>query len=178
MSFGPSRIEILEASLARLSARLPETPVRRVMLSRLLVDLGRGMSALLDQRIRPAGVAEVELRVLTVLFSQPQDGAHPSDLCARTGQSPANMSRISDALVKRELITRVLSATDRRRMVLRITEKGEEFVRRLLPTLFSPLEEMFADFSDADLEALTAQLKRLFAKLPTTPPPEHPERAP
>jgi MarR family transcriptional repressor of emrRAB len=103
--------------------------------------------------------------VLTTLFSQPDGVAHPSDLCARAGQSPANMSRISDALVGRDLITRVLSVQDRRRMVLRITEQGEDLVRRLLPTLFGSLRIMFAEFSASDLQQLTSQLKRLYANL-------------
>jgi DNA-binding MarR family transcriptional regulator len=120
---------------------------------------------MLEHQIRPEGLAEAEFRVLSMLFSQPGGVAHPSDLCARTAQSPAHMSRISDALVRQDLITRVLSATDRRRMVLRITERGEVLVRRLLPLLFEPLEEMFADFSEPELDQLTAKLMRLVAKV-------------
>ena len=75
------------------------------------------------------------------------------------------MSRISDALVSRDLITRVLSSQDRRRMVLRITPHGEALVRRLLPQLHAPLKEMFGDFTDAELQQLIGQLKRLGLKL-------------
>jgi MarR family transcriptional regulator, negative regulator of the multidrug operon emrRAB len=89
--------------------------------------------------------------------------ANPSELCARASQSPANMSRISDALVSRDLITRVLSAHDRRRMVLRITEQGEELVRRLLPIMFVPLRTLFADFPEPAQRQLLAQLKQLYA---------------
>ena len=63
------------------------------------------------------------------------------------------MSRISDALVSRDLITRVSSVQDRRRMVLRITEQGEALVRQLLPLLHAPLKEIFSDFSEAELAA-------------------------
>lgn len=75
------------------------------------------------------------------------------------------MSRISDSLVARDLITRVSSSQDRRRMVLRITENGEALVRRLLPLLHAPLKEIFGDFSDAELQQLIEQLKRLGVKL-------------
>jgi MarR family transcriptional regulator, negative regulator of the multidrug operon emrRAB len=160
-----SKFEMVEASLLRLRDRLPDTPVLSVMLSRLMLHLGRGMAAMLEQQIRPFGLTEAEFRVLTTLFSQPEGVAHPSDLCARTAQSPANMSRISDALVSRDLITRVLSAQDRRRMVLRITEQGEELVRQLLPLLFAPLREMFRDFSEAEQKQLIEQLKRLGMRL-------------
>ena len=159
------QFDMLEASLGRLRVRMPEAPMAEIMLTRLLLHIGRGMAGMLEQQIRPFGLAEAEFRVLTALFSQPDGVAHPSDLCARTSQSPANMSRISDALVSRDLITRASSVQDRRRMVLHITEQGEALVRRLLPLLHAPLKEMFGEFSEAELQQLIVQLKRLGLKL-------------
>jgi DNA-binding MarR family transcriptional regulator len=75
------------------------------------------------------------------------------------------MSRISDALVGRDLITRLSSLHDRRKMVLRITEQGEELVRRLLPTMYGPLREMFRDFSEDQQLQLIEQLKLLGTRL-------------
>jgi MarR family transcriptional repressor of emrRAB len=140
-------------------------PATGILLCRLLMHVGREMATMFEQQIRPFGLAEAEFRVLTTLFSQPEGVAHPSDLCVRTSQSPANMSRISDALVSRGLITRVLSVHDRRRMVLGITEQGEEFVRQLLPKLFAPLRTMLQDFPEAEQRQLNEQLKRLGLKL-------------
>jgi MarR family transcriptional repressor of emrRAB len=162
-----ARLELLEQSLRRLSVRMPEAPAATIMLSRVIVELGRQLSELLEHQIRPHGLGEAEFRVLSALFSQPDGAAHPSELCERTGQSPANMSRISDGLVSLELISRVLSARDRRRMVLRITDEGEILVRRLLPLLFGPLKIMFQDFSEAEQLALLTQLKRVGSKSAT-----------
>jgi MarR family transcriptional repressor of emrRAB len=162
------QFEKLESNLELLHARIPELPVTGVMLSRLLLHLGRGMSAMFEQEIRPFGLAEAEFRVLTTLFSQPDGVANPSDLGARTSQSPANMSRISDALFARELITRVSSLEDRRKMVLRITAQGEALVEKLLPNLFRPLSQMLSDFSVEEQKQLVSQLKRLGLKLEET----------
>ena len=74
--------------------------------------------------------ADVPLLVLAA-----RGAVHPGATCAY-GAKPPNMSRISDALVSREFITRVLSVRDRRRMVLRISERGGQPVRELLPQLF------------------------------------------
>jgi MarR family transcriptional repressor of emrRAB len=157
--------EKLEANLERLRARMPDLPTSSILLSRLLQHIGRGMASMLEIKIRPFGLTEPEFRVLTTLFSQPEGCAHPSDLCAKTSQSPANMSRISDALVGRDLITRLSSLHDRRKMVLRITEQGEELVRRLLPAMVGPLREMFKDFSEGDQLQLIEELKLLGSKL-------------
>ena len=154
--------EKLEANLERLRARMPDLPKSSILLSRLVQHIGRGMASMLEIQIRPFGLTEAEFRVLTTLFSQPEGRAHPSDLCAKTSQSPANMSRISDALVGRDLITRLSSLHDRRKMVLRITEQGEELVRRLLPTMYGPLREIFKEDQQ---QQLIEQLKLLGTRL-------------
>ena len=78
----------LEANLRSLSARVPDLPFNEILLCRLLIHIGREMASGFEQKIRPFGLAEAEFRVLTTLFSQPEGVAHPSDLCARAGQSP------------------------------------------------------------------------------------------
>src|SRR3984957_9085900 len=165
MNNSDSQFDKLEANLRALSTRMPDLPFNEILLCRLILHMGREMASKFEQQIRPFGLAEAEFRVLTTLFSQPEGVAHPSDLCARAAQSPANMSRISDALVTRDLITRVLSLHDRRRMVLRITEEGEEFVQQLLPKFHQPLRRMLKDFPEAEQRQLAAQLKRLAAEL-------------
>src|ERR1700736_1596391 len=165
MNSWDSQFDMLEANLEGLSARVPNLPITGMLMCRLILHLGREMSAMFEHQIRPFGLAEAEFRVLTTLFSQPDGVAHPSDLCARALQSPANMSRISDALVDRGFITRVSSVHDRRRMVLRVTEEGEEFVRQLLPKLFVPLREMLKGFSEPEQRQITTQLKRLVVDL-------------
>src|SRR6266404_490082 len=143
-----SPLDKLEANLRALSTQVPDLPFSGILLCRLVQQLGRELAAGFEQKLRPFGLAEAEFRVLTTLFSQPEGVAHPSDLCVRADQSPANMSRISDALVGRDLITRVLSVHDRRRIVLRITQQGEDLVRQLLPKLFVSLRAMLAEISD------------------------------
>ncbi len=167
---------MLEANLRALRDRMPDLPLDALLLSRLLLHVGREFASMLEQQIRPFGLpeaefwvlttlfsqpAEAEFWVLTTLFSQPEGVAHPSDLCARAGQRPANMSRIGDALVSRDLITRVLSAQDRRRVVITITEHGEELVRQLLSRIFVPLHAMLGIFSAEEELYFISQLKRL-----------------
>lgn len=156
----------LETSLESLRARIPDLPISEVLLSRLFLHFGRGMASMLEQQIRPFGLAEAEFWVLTTLFLQPGGVSNPSELCAQTSQSAANLTRISDALVGRGLITREApSKPDRRKRALRTTERGEELVYRLLPTLFRRLQKVFNDLSVDDGRQLITQLKRLSPKL-------------
>jgi MarR family transcriptional repressor of emrRAB len=160
-----TQFALMEANLQSLKQRMPGLPVSGILMCRLILHVGREMAAGFEQQIRPFGLAEAEFRVLTTLFSQPEGAAHPSDLCVPASQSPANMSRISDALVDRGLITRVSSVADRRRMVLRITEQGETLVRELLPKLHLSLHRMLQDFPESEQRAMCTQLKKLGCEL-------------
>ncbi len=160
-----AQIGMVEASLERLGKRLPEVPANQILILRLIGLLAHDFGLMLDHHIRPFGLAEGEFRVLTALYSQPEGIANPSELCSRTTQSPANMSRISDALLRRDLITRDSSALDRRRMVLRITKHGEDLVRMLMPTIFAALREIFSALPVPEQQQLIAQLKNLAAHL-------------
>jgi MarR family transcriptional repressor of emrRAB len=157
----PPQLELVEASLERLHSRLGNVPVSEVLLTRLVLLLSHDLNLMLAHHIRPFGLGEGEFRVLTTLFSQPDGSANPSELCARATQSPANMSRICDALVERDLITRIASLADRRKTVLRISPKGEQLVQDLLPNLFTALRRLFEQFPAEEQRDMAAQLKRL-----------------
>lgn len=155
----------VEAGIERVAARMPELSVIESLTVRIVTLLGRELTMRMDQWLKPAGLTEIEFRALISLFSQAGDDAYPSDLCARLAQSPANMTRVTDVLVERGLITRVPSEQDRRRLVLRITTAGEELVRQLLPGMAAFTQELFRDFSSADKARLLSDLKRLFGAL-------------
>lgn len=164
-----SDVDLIEASLARLSTRMPELPLDDVLILRLILLLAHDFGRTLEHRIRPHGLGEAEFRVLTALFSQPDGIAHPSDLCARASQSPANLSRISDALVRHEWITRGACESDRRRMVLRITPKGEALVREILPPMFLGLRELYRNHTVEEKHAMIDWLKRLVERFDPVP---------
>jgi MarR family transcriptional regulator, negative regulator of the multidrug operon emrRAB len=151
--------ELIESNLEELCLRMPNVPATSILLYRVILRLARLTAATFEQHVRPYGLKEVEFRVLTALYSHPDGMAHPSDLLATAAQSAANISRISDVLVNRDLITRVLSSKDRRRIVLRITQQGEELVRELWPILCVPPREMMRDLPESDQKQMIAQLR-------------------
>ncbi len=163
------KIDSVEASLQRLKSRVPEFPVEEILLVRLMLFLTHDFTAMLDHHTRPFGLGEGEFRVLTALFSQPDSTAHPGDLGARATQSPASMSRITDSLVERGLITRIASSEDRRKLVLRITDKGTALVQSALPTMFAPIRKVFSVHTGAERRQLIGALKKLAVSLEQNP---------
>ena len=155
-----SQIDRVESGLRRVKARLPALPMDEILLSRLIIFLGRDISATYDRLLKPQGLTDADFRVLAALFSQEDSSAFPSDLCAAMAQSPANITRISDALVERGLITRVLSEQDRRRMVLRITAKGAALLHEFFPQTSAQARAAFACLSQQEMGQIIAQLRK------------------
>ena len=155
----------VEAAMRRVAQRHPDLPVELFMLSRLLVGLGRDLTANSDELMRAHGISEGELRVLMLLFGYPNGTANPGSLVANTAHSPANITRIADGLVERGLITRLPSEEDRRCVVLRITRRGEALVHSLLPSLSERIRRTYSDFSMAEIRQLTTDLRRIASAL-------------
>jgi MarR family transcriptional regulator, negative regulator of the multidrug operon emrRAB len=156
-----NQIQAVETNLERLKARVPDLPVAQILTTRALVTLGRELSAMLDQRLRPYGLSDIEFRALITIYSLQDTAAYPGDLCYSLGNSAANVTRITDNLVERGLLSRVADERDRRRLLLTITPAGEQLIQNMLPVMLQSKRDSFQGFSDANTEQLLSSLKHL-----------------
>jgi DNA-binding MarR family transcriptional regulator len=75
-----------------------------------------------EMRAHRGGLSVPQFRALGYLHRHP--GASLSDVAEHLGLACASTSKLIDGLVQRKLITRQLAATDRRRLTLALTAKG------------------------------------------------------
>ena len=155
----------IAGAIGQIAARFPEVSVTDTLILRLLMLLGRELSSLLENSLRPHDLNDTDFRILMSLVSQPDGVACPSDLCAFVAQSPANMTRVADALNERGLITRTASEQDRRRTMLRITPAGEALARSLLPTVVGITRGVFGDIAPSNRHALLEHLRTLTTQI-------------
>jgi len=158
----------VQQAAQQIAGRCPEMRVEESVLCRILVILGRDLVSRLDALIAPEQLAELEYRLLLMLFAR-GGTASPGGLCVLLTQSPANVTRIANRLAERDLITRTPHAEDRRRMVLSLTAPGERLVRRLLPRLTSGLVRLFDGFDSDDRARFLDYLLRLLRALDEVP---------
>jgi MarR family transcriptional repressor of emrRAB len=159
----------IETGVGQVSGRMPALPVEDVMLVRLLHLVAEGLTVRFLQILKPHGLNESDFRVLMQLYSSPNGSAYPSELCTFVVQTPTNMTRIADALVKQKLVTRTPGEKDRRRIELRITPAGRRFVGVLLPKLFPILRASFAGLDERDKRTLHDLLQRVIVAVDKTP---------
>ena len=132
-----SQLPHVAANLRGIARRVPQLPLTEMMICRVAVILGRDLHASLDRVLLPHGLAEPEYRVLVALYAR-GGSACPRDLCGALAQSPANLTRICDTLVRRGYVSRTPDASDRRRMQLTLRASGQtilvidKYVERLI----------------------------------------------
>jgi MarR family transcriptional repressor of emrRAB len=159
------RAEEIESAVQRASEKFQQIPGCETLILRLLMLLGRELSSLLEETLRPHDLNDTDFRILISLISQPDGAACPSALCTFVAQSPANMTRVADSLLERGLITRTASEQDRRRTTLRITPAGEALVAAVLPITVAVTRTIFADIPISAQQSLLQQLRSLSTRI-------------
>ncbi len=98
--------------------------------------------------------------------------------------SSASMTSLLDTLEGRGLIERHPHPTDRRKVLIHLTDSARDIVDRMLPTVHAASTEAFADLTKSEREQLIRSLGKIRAGLaqvaslpPTTPKPRQMRRA-
>src|SRR5204863_9079495 len=94
-----------------------------------------------------------------VLFELLRRGELPAGgLAASTGVSPASMTQMLDRLADAGLVERVPSTEDRRVVVVRLTDRGQEACEHRRAAMEPLWNEMLAGFTPGELRTAAAVL--------------------
>lgn len=154
-------IAMMDEGIERVSGIIPQMPAIETRLCRLMLMLGRDIDAELEYELKPGKLNHSEFLALMILYSRPDGTSTPGELCDYTNQGATNMTRIGNALVKRGLVNRGASESDRRQVLIRITAAGRRMVQKILPPMFPRIANLFADFSQTDKRQLDRLLRKL-----------------
>lgn len=120
---------------------------------------------LLGQKVESYGLSNNGYIALMTLHGSPAQLLNPSGLSALIGESRGNMTRICDELIKKDLITRVPSPQDRRRINLSLSEKGMALVTELSPLLSAHNQRIYQGFSREEKASAIAFMSKLTDRL-------------
>ena len=161
------QMQKMEASLNLVARSAADFPLQDAALAGWLNLVAKGLTYLSDAALRPYDMHQSDFRALMYLFGNGDNPVFPNELAIYLAQTPANVTRITNLLVKRGLVARTNSSEDRRQVELRIMDAGRQFVIELLPKFFPPLGEAFSCFSATDKRELQRLLKRLAKSMDT-----------
>lgn len=99
--------------------------------------------------------------ILTLGYLNRRDKARPSDIAKALGLTPPTVTHLTEKLVKRGYVVRLLDDTDRRIVQLAITDEGKAILKRADESGQILRQEMFLKLTEPERE----ELLRLYQKL-------------
>jgi DNA-binding MarR family transcriptional regulator len=133
----------------------------------------RATQRYLQVRIEPHGVTPGMWYFLRALWQE--DGLTQRELSRRIGtMEPTTLTALA-AMEKAGLVTRERDAQDRRKLSVRLTEKGRSLKHDLLPLAREVVEQATAGFTPQDLERFLGYLAAVQRNLSELPPDADPD---
>jgi DNA-binding MarR family transcriptional regulator len=130
----------------------------------LLYLLGRASaqaSAQFHAVVKSRGISVLEWRVLGQLSSGP---ATVSLLAERALSQQPTLTKVLDRMVDDGLVLRLEDYADRRRVLLRLTDKGQRLAAELIPLAREHEARVLAGYAPREAAALKRALKTLIAR--------------
>ncbi len=108
--------------------------------------------------VEPCGLTVQQYNVLRILRGAAPEALPTLEIAARMVESDPGITRLLDRLEAKRLVTRQRCSLDRRRVLCRITDAGQELLARLDGPVLRADESMFRTFSPAQLKRLVRLL--------------------
>jgi len=138
---------------------------RGIELVRLLTTSTRLLEAIADHHLQSKGLSMPRLRLLIWLHVEEQrgnkQGVSPSHLSHFQQISKNTVSSLLRSLEHQGLIERTLSAEDKRKFNIRLSQAGRNLVRSILPNHGKFMTKTFAGLTVQEQEMLIKLLRKL-----------------
>lgn len=130
-------------------------------IARLMTRVKSEMMDALDRELAPYGVSAAQYVVLVRLAYGQNESA--SALCEGFSYDPGAMTRMIDRLEAKGLVRRVRTPSDRRRVLIELTDEGRAVCPKLIARAVGVLNRFLDGFTQEDVAKLEALLQRMLA---------------
>jgi MarR family transcriptional repressor of emrRAB len=158
--FGPT-----EQRLRRVQARVPGFPFEEMLLVRMASYLQKALRDRSNAALRKYALGDTHYTVLAILYGSLDETSTASELSEACNEKPANLTRVCDELAAKDLIKRSPKPGDRRAVMISLSDQGRALIERILPEVSADITSVYADFTPAELEQLSALTARVLGNL-------------
>jgi MarR family 2-MHQ and catechol resistance regulon transcriptional repressor len=136
-----------------------EEEVRALNVYIKLMRAANTIQSLVERRLDTFGLTENQFGSMEILYYLgPQS---QRELGSKLFTSGGNITMVIDNLEKRSLVQRVRSESDRRTIIVSLTEQGRELIAQIMPGQIQAIVELFAPLEATEQEMLGALCKKL-----------------
>jgi len=94
-----------------------------------------------------------------------EDGLSQREVAEKAAKDKPNITRMLDALEKKHLIFRQPDPQDRRKYCIYLTKDGRQLYDRLSPLAHSLRQQVMANLTDPEIDALKATLLKIYQNI-------------
>jgi MarR family 2-MHQ and catechol resistance regulon transcriptional repressor len=125
----------------------------------VLIKAYHSLLAFTEHTLRSSGLGESEFRILEALLHK---GAMPvNTIGPKVFLTPGSISVAVDRLLKRDLVTRTNSSSDRRVRLVDLTPRGRDHIERIFAAHAAQVDELAQVLSAKERRQITRGLKAL-----------------
>lgn len=151
------KYERLQAAAKRYPDIDPESIAAYLLLLRVASDLSSTINEYLDEH----GISHGRFTVLGLLNRDPSQGLCPAELADKAGVTRATMTGLLDGLENDGYIAREGHLADRRMLTVRLTEKGNTFLDKVIPGYLKRLNKLMSPLEHSQRRMLAELLSTL-----------------
>lgn len=137
-----------------------EMPLSR-KLSINIMYTANWINELMGDALKPYDISLQQFNVLRILRGQKGKPANLSTIQERMVSKMSNTTRLVDKLIKKELVTRIICPSNRRKVDISITPSGLSLLDTLDPIVNNVEHHISQDNTDNEIEQLNTLLNKL-----------------
>ncbi|MBV8887913.1 MAG: MarR family transcriptional regulator [Chroococcidiopsidaceae cyanobacterium CP_BM_RX_35] len=152
--------------LLEQASRYPELDIATVETCLTFLRTTASVLEAYDAHFDRYGLSMGKFSVLMLLEQTCRQGLTPSECAERAGVTRGTITGLLDGLERDGLVKREPHPADRRRMVIQLTQKGQQLLTSMLPDHFCRTSALFGSLTAAERQTLVKLLSKLQAKTP------------
>jgi DNA-binding MarR family transcriptional regulator len=131
-------------SLEKFVKRYPDADIAAISDFVNLLRASSDISTALDKLLAKHELLQGRWWVLVLLMRQDDLTSTPTDLAEKAGVTKATMTGFIDGLVREGLVTRITDDVDRRKLLIKLTDTGQEKLDMVLPDYYKKVSALMS----------------------------------
>lgn len=152
--------------LNKFAERYPDADITAISSFLHLLRVATDLSIALDTCLSKHGLLQGRWWVLILLMREESYTSTPSVLADKAGVTRATMTGLIDGLEQSGLVERVFTKSDRRSVLIHLTEAGQEKLDAVMPDYYQRLRQCMRGLNETQREQLHQMLDLINLGIP------------
>ena len=153
-------------AIQKMAERYPELDASALEAFIATLFISNHLMEALDKHFARYEVSQGKFIVLIKLLLQPEGTSTPSELASHCAVTRATITGLLDGLERDGFVERAQHSTDRRALIIRLTQKGRDFLEEILPDHYRRIADLMSHLSENERKTLIRLMEKLNKGIP------------